>query len=240
MRQLDTSVLCQLWSLNEAVQELKQSMLLHGDRLSETNSTCSSRSLDQGLDGIVEEESDYEPPIFHVAATRLYENIDIVSGMPKLVVPGMGGVKRGRKTSDGEEGDYLEPQSWREDAVAAKPLSPVGEVRIPPPNWNLPPQLSLELLSLPPPPPLPLSSPPHSPPIPSSPVYLPVTTSASGTSSSSTSLRSSISSASNSSSCSVKGVGGKSPSSPQDRSPRENKWPGYLLLNTSTTYESTC
>ena len=72
LRQQDMSLLCQLWSLNESLQELKLALR---DRSSDTNSECSSYSLDTNLDmnPIIEEDHDheYENEMFH---SHKYEN----------------------------------------------------------------------------------------------------------------------------------------------------------------------
>jgi len=58
LRQLDFSLLCQLWTLSENIQEYKQAM---HDKFSETNSTCSSHSLDNGIESLdAIEENEYE------------------------------------------------------------------------------------------------------------------------------------------------------------------------------------
>ncbi len=58
---MDMCLLCQLWSLNEGIQEYKHVLVY--DRHSETNSECSSYSLENGLDtypSIEEIEEDIE------------------------------------------------------------------------------------------------------------------------------------------------------------------------------------
>ena len=75
LRQQDMSLLCQLWSLNESLQELKLSLK---DRNSDTNSDCSSYGLDTCLDMIpIIEEHEYENEMFH---SHPYENEMIEDG----------------------------------------------------------------------------------------------------------------------------------------------------------------
>lgn len=67
LRQLDMNLLSQLWTLSENIQEYKQAM---HEKYSETNSTCSSHSLDNGIESLdAIEEHEYENETSLRAAT---------------------------------------------------------------------------------------------------------------------------------------------------------------------------
>ncbi|XP_046578463.1 leucine repeat adapter protein 25-like [Haliotis rubra] len=66
LRQLDMSLLCQLWSLHEAIQEYKAVMQ---DRYSETNSECSfgtGMSSRVGSFSSLNDDSDWNDQDYHM------------------------------------------------------------------------------------------------------------------------------------------------------------------------------
>ena len=86
LRQLDMSLLCQLWALNESLQEYKHVLQASYDR-TETNSECSSYSLDNANDAdlipsIDEAEIEDDVIVSEDAEddmeSHIYENVTVV------------------------------------------------------------------------------------------------------------------------------------------------------------------
>ena len=99
---MDMSLLCKLWGLNEAIQELKS----HPTVASDTMSDCSSL-YENGVDGISTiEEHEYENELFH---SQVYENIPS-RGHTASPATTRGVIGGGRTTEDDiYEPVYLEP-----------------------------------------------------------------------------------------------------------------------------------
>ena len=125
LRQIDMSLLCQLWTLSENIQEYKQA--IH-ERYSETNSTCSSHSLDNGLeslDAIEEheyenelvptsgkpkepEENVYENGNFHRRSVNLSNQFDRIR-VPEVKPPDIAPIHDPSVAAEVYEPLYLEP-----------------------------------------------------------------------------------------------------------------------------------
>ena len=78
---MDRSLFRQLWSVHESIQEIKQSH----DKLSETNSECSS--IAYSGDGQLDPIQDYKEPVYEneVFHSRIYENYNALSRMSNQV-----------------------------------------------------------------------------------------------------------------------------------------------------------